>query len=72
MFKLHVINKYNIDIMIEDSPININYISNHIPVIAMKAIYNQDIKKDNVYFANDLYEAKDIYQDIRQKILTRG
>ena len=72
MFKLHVIQKYDIDLMIEDSPININYISDYIPVIAMKAIYNQDIKKDNVYFANDLYEAKDIYQDIRQKILTRG
>ena len=69
MFKMHVINKYNIDLMIEDSPFNISYISDHIPVIAIKAIYNQNLVKDNVYMASDLHEAKDIYNNIRKKIL---
>ena len=67
LFKLHVIDKYKIDLMIEDSPININYISDYIPVIAINAIYNQGINKDNVYYANNLYEASNIYKYIRKK-----
>jgi uncharacterized HAD superfamily protein len=71
MFKLHIINKYNIDLMIEDSPTNITYISEYIPVIAIKAPYNEHIKKNNVFMANDLFEAKDIYNDIRKKRLLK-
>ena len=71
MFKMYVINKYDIDLMIEDSPININIISDYIPVIAMKAIYNEGINKENVYYASDLHEASNIYKTLRKDILTK-
>lgn len=51
----------NIDIMIEDSPNNINEISNFIPVICYNTSYNGECKGKNVIRAYSWY---DIYSKI--------
>ncbi|MGN0005039.1 MAG: hypothetical protein ACI37Z_03615 [Candidatus Gastranaerophilaceae bacterium] len=50
--------KYGINIMIEDSPKNINQISNIIPVICFNANYNKKCKGKNIY---RVYSWYDIY-----------
>ena len=60
--KLNVCKKENIDVMIEDKPLNINKISTHIPVLCFNALYNENCKGNMIY---RVYSWYDIYHKIR-------
>lgn len=62
--KVATIKKYNIDYMGEDSPVNAKEIGEHIPVLLMKAPYNEDIKGDNIYLIEDFIDAIDVIRDL--------
>ncbi|MNI80897.1 5' nucleotidase, deoxy (Pyrimidine), cytosolic type C protein (NT5C) [compost metagenome] len=59
--KLDICINHNIDIMIEDSPNNINTLSTKIPVICFNANYNSKCKGDNILRCYSWY---DIYNKI--------
>lgn len=65
--KLHAIIKNNIDIMIDDSPKNINQLSQFIKVICYDWPYNKQVEGINIYRCIDW---NDIYKKIMQ--LTNG
>ncbi len=54
----------NIDIMIEDSPNNINELSKIIPIICYDASYNQECFGENI---KRCYSWYDIYKEIKNK-----
>ena len=61
--KIPDIKKLNVDIMIEDSPINIESISKIIPVIAFDTRYNKDTKsKYRCYSWYDIYKTLTEYK----------
>ncbi|MCH5166394.1 MAG: hypothetical protein J1F35_00745 [Erysipelotrichales bacterium] len=61
--KLDVCKKENIDIMIEDKPLNINKISRKIPVLCFDALYNENCCGKNIY---RVYSWYDIYAKIEK------
>lgn len=63
--KLEICIENNIDLMIEDSPSNINKISEEIPVICFDARYNKECKGKNIYRCYSWY---DIYNKIKNEI----
>ena len=62
--KLEQCLKNNIDVMIEDSPTNINSISQKIPVIKYDCQYNKDVNGENVITAYTWYH---IYEIIKSE-----
>ena len=54
--KLKIIKDNNVDIMIEDSPRNLILLSQYIPMICMKASYNEMIDNSNIYMASSIDE----------------
>ena len=65
--KTKVIEKYNINVMGEDSPHNINAISDYVKVICMSAPYNAEIEDKNVYRVSDFNEAIEVYKKLSKK-----
>lgn len=65
--KVATIKKYKINYMGEDSPINAQEISKYIPVLLMKAPYNENIKNNNIYPINSFLEAIDIFNKLEKK-----
>ena len=57
----------NIDIMIEDSPVNIENISQKIKVIRFDCQYNREIKGDNIITAYSWYHIYDIIRKLNTK-----
>lgn len=57
--KLKTVKENIIDIMIEDSPKNILQLSEFIPIICMKALYNEIIEGDNVKMVSSIEEIYD-------------
>ncbi len=58
----------DIEIMIDDEPRNINLISEIIPVIAFKGIYNENCNGKNVIKVNTWEEAYKEYRNIKDKL----
>lgn len=67
--KVSVCKSLGIDIMIEDSPINIPLISEHIPVICFNHPYNEKINNKNVIRCYSWY---DIYRTIHSEKILGG
>ena len=65
--KTKTIKKLDIEIMGEDSPKNINDISDYVKVICMSAPYNDEVESDNVYKINNFNEAINVYKDLLKK-----
>ena len=65
--KTKVIKMYDIEVMGEDSPHNINVISDYVKVICMSAPYNTEVESDNVYKVEDFNEAIDVYEKLLHK-----
>lgn len=57
----------NIDVMIDDEPQNINPISQIIPVIAIRAIYNEHCEGNNIIKANNWSEVYNIIDKIKKE-----
>jgi len=57
----------NIDIMIEDSPKNIQELSNKIKVIKFDCQYNKDINNENITTAYSWYHIYNIIQEMKGK-----
>lgn len=60
--KLDAIRDYKIDLMIEDTPLNITNISTISKVIAFDAKYNEDIEGSNIFHVKSW---KEIYETIK-------
>ena len=65
--KTKTIKKLDIEIMGEDSPKNINDISDYVKVICMSAPYNDEVESDNVYKINNFDEAINVYKKLLKK-----
>ncbi len=65
--KTKVIKKFDIKVMGEDNPHNINAISDYVKVICMSAPYNTEVESDNVYKVVNFDEAIDVYKKILKK-----
>ncbi len=61
--KIDEIRENNIDVMIEDSPSNINELSKIIPVVCFDASYNKKCKGENIHRCFSWY---DVYNKINQ------
>lgn len=57
----------NVDVMIEDSPINIKNISSKIKVIKFDCQYNKDINGENIITAYSWYHIYDIIKKLNTK-----
>ena len=70
--KLRIIQHNDINLMIEDSPDNITVLNKEIPVICMKAPYNENINEKNIYMVSSFEEIYKIIDNIQsQKLLTK-
>lgn len=56
-----------LDLMIEDSPMNVEYLKKRMPVICMEAGYNLDVKGDNVYRCKDWSKVYETVNKIAKK-----
>jgi len=56
-----------IDVMIEDSPSNIEELSNEIKVIKFDCQYNKDVKNENVITAYSWYHIYKIIKEMKGK-----
>ena len=66
--KTKEIQENNIEIMIEDSPININTLSKLIPVICVSCRYNESCEGDNIIRCYSWY---DIYNKLHKRFLDK-
>ena len=66
--KIEEIKKNQIQIMVEDNPINIKKMSNYIDVICMDAPYNRDLKLPRVTHVTDFKGVYDSVNDIRKRV----
>ncbi len=65
--KTKTIKRLDIEVMGEDSPKNINDISDYVKVICMNAPYNNEVESDNIYRINNFDEAIDVYKQLLKK-----
>lgn len=65
--KLPFCKENEIDIMIEDSPYNIEQVSKHIPMICMHADYNAKISGQNIIRCHSWYEVYDKLNKFNEK-----
>ncbi len=62
--KTKTIKNLDIEIMGEDSPNNINAISDYVKVICMSAPYNDELEDKNVYRITNFNEGIDVYKKL--------
>ncbi len=53
-----------LDLMIEDSPVNIEYLKKHMPIICMEAGYNKKVYGDDIYRCKDWSTVYDAVNEI--------
>lgn len=59
--------QYNIDIMIDDEPQNINAISKNIPVIVFKAVHNEFCEGKNIIKVDNWNQVYNIIEKIKEE-----
>ncbi len=65
--KIQEIKDYNIDVMIEDSPNNIEQLRDLCSIIVFDAMYNKDCNGDNLTRVNSWYEILDHLEKVTKK-----
>ncbi len=66
--KVDAIKKYQIQVMVEDSPKNIKDLSEYIEVICMNAKYNQGISNPHIHRVNNFEEVYEVIKSLKEKI----
>lgn len=71
--KINAVKKYNVNVIVEDLPKNINMLKNYVPVLVMETTYNKNMPEENrLIKINGFDEAINYLENNKELLVSRA